>query len=187
MGCHRGESGSDSDHQAPERCVTQRASSLSCDRPRPRIGRRFSPTRECARCRPPFSLAPTPGGCRMKRSITSNCLRASCNAIWVNCVESGARMDQYCAPTHPSRRRGISAQSVGWTRPMSRCERSSALVLRNIEARSLWPSIRGARLSSALARSSSLASGMDSGRLPARAVERSESVTTPDAAMREVC
>ena len=75
------------------------------------------------------------------------------------CVPDSTNTDQYCAPTQPSRSRGMSAHSVGCTLLISNDVKSPAFVSRNIDGRSLCVSMKGAFFNSALARSSNFGSG----------------------------
>src|SRR6266550_189199 len=101
----------------------------------------------------------------MNRSATSNSRRASCSDVCVFCVPDSTNTDQYCAPTHPSRNRGMSAHSVGCTLLISNDVKSPAFVSMNIDGRSLCVSMKGALFNSALARSSNFGSGVSASSL----------------------
>jgi len=77
----------------------------------------------------------------------------------VFCVADSTKIDQYCAPTCPSRKAGTSAHNVGCRTPRSNFETSPPFSSMNIEGRSLWVSINGALSNKARARSSTAALG----------------------------
>jgi len=107
--------------------------------------------------------------------------------VCVFCVPDSTNTDQYCAPTHPSRNRGMSAHSVGCTLLISNDVKSPAFVSMNIDGRSLCVSMKGALFNSALARSSNFGSGVSASSLAPPMPANAQLARTAETAIRLVC
>src|SRR5262249_8423216 len=99
------------------------------------------------------------GYLRTMRWTRSICSSVVLTAVPFLAVSTGTQTDQNCAPTPPSRSRGMSVCSPFCRLPMSTLPKRGSPRSRSLQGRSLWPSMSRASLWIASAASVSLTGG----------------------------